>query len=127
MNIQKNESTVVEKGDKIYYNIVMPYNPINGISYALFRQQLDQSIIERPSDYYLAVVRFQISSELIPILIPIIQPFPNVNLLNTIYSFTISYNGIFSPQLFLQFVTTHPNPPQSAPLTAGHPQADKTT
>jgi len=114
--------------DRIYYNIAIPYNPDStGFSPAIYKQSLTQPILYNPHEYYLAVVRFSIPTQNIPIFIAEIQPFPNVNLLNTIYSVTIQTSALNSSgQTFIQFITTTPNARQSAPLTPSHPIADKT-
>lgn len=113
--------------ETIYYDIVMPYNPDeSGFSPAVFQQQLSQPIVHDPQDYFLAIVRFSIPGETIPIFIPDIQSYPNTDLLKTIYSFTLEYNGGYSPEVFVEFISQFPSAQQSLPLTSSHPFADKT-
>jgi hypothetical protein len=105
----------------------MPYDPDdNGDSPAVYQEQLSQPIVYNPEDYYLAVVRFSIPGEEIPIFIADIQPYPNTNVNNTIYSVTLEYNGTFSPQTFVQFITTTPNASPGLPLSPTHPNASRT-
>lgn len=114
------------ENDNIYYNITIPFTPnLEGISPALYQAQLSQPIVYNPQEYYLAVVRFKISGSDIPIFIAKIQPFPNTNVNNTVYSVAISYNGNFSPQTFIQYVPSDLTLQPSLPLTASHPNADK--
>lgn len=112
--------------DRLYFNIVMPYKPVGGLSPAIYRQELSEPLIMNPSEYYIAITRFTIPTSNIPIFIAEIQPFPNVNLNNTVYSVTLTYGAFSSGQTFIQYVTHDINSPQSLPLTASHPYADKT-
>jgi hypothetical protein len=121
------DSIKTKREDKIYYNVVIPYRPDStGFAPAVFQEQLNQSILDRPSDYYMTIIRFSIPVQNIPIFIAEIQPFPNTNLNNTIYSVTLTYGANTSGQTFVQFVTQNPNATPSLPLTAFHPNADKT-
>jgi hypothetical protein len=116
-----------DNDDRVYYNVTMPYKPdVNGLSPAVFQQELYEPLIHKPDDWYLSIIRFTIPTLDIPIFIPEIQPFPNVNLLNTAYSVELTYNGNSSGQTFVQYISSQPNAQQSEPLTATHPFADKT-
>lgn len=114
----------IEK-DTIYYNISIPYNT-NGNSPAVYQEQLNQPIVYFPSSYFMSVVRFQISGINIPTFIARIQPYPNTNLNNTIYSVAIGYNGSFSPQTYVQYVPSDDTATKSIPLSPDHPIVDYT-
>lgn len=130
--IRNKNSNGKESPDRVYYNIVMKYNPAlnnNGLinaTPAIFTEQLSQSIIENPSEYYMSIVRFTIPTQNIPIFIFEAQPFPNLNMDLGIYSVTLSYNGNFSPQTFVTYETTSPNVPKPLPVTASNPNWDRT-
>jgi hypothetical protein len=112
--------------DRYYLNVRIPYSPDStGFSPARFQQQFTQPIIDVPDDYYLSIVRFSIPTQNIPILIPEIQPFPNTNINNTVYSVTLRYSGN-DYQEFVQFVTETPNAPQPNPITASNPNPNVT-
>ena len=109
--------------DRIYYNVAIPYNPIqNGISYARFQTELTDPIVDDPSQYYLSIIRFTIPTDAIPILIPDIEPFPNTDVTKTIYSVTLTY-GAFSQTVPVYFIPEF-QPPlvlQPPPLSASQP------
>lgn len=113
--------------DTIYFNVTIPYAPdSNGDSLAIYQAQLNQPIVYRPEEYFMALVRFRVSGALIPTMIARIQPFPNTNLNNTIYSVTLTYNGFTSGQTFVQFVPSNVNATPSRPLSASKPTVDYT-
>lgn len=113
--------------DRIYYNIVMPYNPTQfGVSPMIYRETLTEPIIKNPSEWYLAVVRFTIPTQNIPIFIAEIQPYPNTDLDKTIYSVTLTYDTYTSGQVFVQYVSTTPTAPRPPQQTASRPFTDKT-
>lgn len=122
----KNSNAVISRdNDRIYYNITIGTTEnISTPTYAIYKEQLNQAIVDNPKDYYLSVVRFTIPTQDIPIFIPQIQPFPNVNINNTVYSVTLTYNGNTSGQTFVQFVSQSPNNPV-IPLSATHPEVTK--
>lgn len=96
--------------DKIYLNLVIPYQPNNnGISQAIFQQQFTQPVLDVPDDYYLSIVRFSIPCQNIPIInfANYIQNFPNTNPNLTVFSVTLEYNGDIS-QSYVQFATETP-------------------
>ncbi|AVL93351.1 putative minor capsid protein [Zamilon virus] len=102
--------------DTVYYDIVIPYNPNDsGLSPATFQAQLTQPLLYNPDKYYLSVVRFSIPTQYVPLMIPEIQPFPNTNVNNTIYSVTLEYNGVFSSQTFVQYDVSLTNPNDTPP------------
>lgn len=107
--------------DRIYYNIAIPGTnaALSNIVPAIYQEQLNQSIVNNPRDYYMAIVRFSIPTISIPILIFTPQPYPNVTQPNLgIYSVTLEYNGNFSPETFVQYVTTDPDSDPPIPPTA---------
>lgn len=120
-------NVITKETETVYFNVVIPYNPDqNGNSPAIYQAQLSQPILYNPQTYFAAVVRFQVSGINIPIFIARIQPFPNTNLDNTIYSVAIGYNGAFSPETFVQYVPSDYTAPVSNALTASHPNVDYT-
>jgi len=122
------DSLKARQEDKIYYNVVIPYRPDStGFAPAIFQQQLNQTILSRPSDYYMTIVRFSIPTQNIPIMYGQIQPYPNIDLNKTIYSVTLTQGANSSGQTFIEFVTQNPNAQPSAPLTASHPTVDVTS
>lgn len=118
--------------DRIYYNIAIPYNPIvDGTSPAVYQQELNQAIVNKASDYYLSITRFTIPTANIPIMYPEIQPYPNTDINNTIYSVTITYGPPAGPatqtqQKYVQFVTSTINAPSPASPTADKPNVEIT-
>lgn len=109
--------------DRIYYNIAIPGS--RDFTEALFNVQLNQSIIDVASDYYLAVTRFTIPTSTVPILIPEIDPYPNTDINKTIYSFTMTYQNYSSGRVHLQFVPTNNATAPAAP-TATSPNVNRT-
>lgn len=113
----KKELSISERSnDRIYYNISIPGKFFNipssntfNIIPAIYQEQLNQSIIENPRDFYMSIVRFTIPTQSIPIFIFVPQPFPNMNQNLGIYSVTLEYNGVFSPQTFFTYFSTTPN------------------
>lgn len=121
-----------EGDDVIYFNINIPFAPNDiGQSPAIFSQQLNLPIVYSPDEYYLAIVRFRVPTAAIPIFIAPIQPnlppYFNTNVGNgapMIFSVSLSFMGVTSPQTFVNFITTTPNAPTSTPLTPAHPFID---
>jgi len=115
---------VEDDGDRIYYNFIIGEKiDTNPLFDARFQQNLDDVFINNPSDYYLSVVRFSIPCQNIPIFIPEIQPYPNTNVNNTVYSLSLEYNGFSSGQTFVQFVSGNPNVPINS-ITPSSPLAN---
>lgn len=114
--------------DTVYFDVIIPYNPDqNGNSPAIYQAQLSQPILYSPQNYYLAMVRFQVSGINIPIFIARILPFPNTDLNKTVYSVSVGYNGVFSTQQFLEYFPSDFTATPSLPLTASHPVVDYTS
>jgi hypothetical protein len=110
--------------DRIYFNVTIPHSMENQT--ATYNQSLNQTIIDSPEDFFISIIRFQIPTNSIPIFIAEIQPYPNTNLNNTVYSVTLQYNGFSSRETFIQYISYGPDDQQSLPLTPSHPYADKT-
>jgi hypothetical protein len=110
-----------EIDDRLYYNIIIPYKPSkNGISPAVYQEQLNIALIQDPSKYYISIIRFTIPTANIPIMYPTIQEYPNTNVNNTIYSVTITYGPPAGPPIsisreYIQFVTSTQFPLPSSP------------
>lgn len=80
------------ESDRIYYNVIIANNENkDGTTEASVKNVLNQQIINNPSKYYLAVLRFQIPTADIPILIPEIEKWPNTDINKTVYKVTLSY------------------------------------
>jgi len=106
--------------DKVYYNMVIAYqskdNQANCIAETQYNE--DDVILQKASDWYLSVIRFDIPTRSIPIMFVNIQPNqPDPDL--TEYSVTLEYDGNFSPQTFLKFETSHPNSAVPVPNSQG--------
>lgn len=117
-NFVKNQPPSI---DKQYYNLVLPYTDRGGKNCSsTIGYESNDIILDKASDYYLSIVRFQIPVSSTPIAIADIQPFPNTDINNTIYSVTLEYDGETS-QEFIQFVPSNlaESPPQ--PPTAQQP------
>lgn len=95
--------------DRKYYNVAMANNEQkNGYSYATYNDLFTQSIIANPSLYYLSVVRFQIPTSDVPILIPEIEAWPNTDPNKLVYNVTLEWNGFTSGTVPLTFFTMFP-------------------
>lgn len=83
--------------DKLYLNLCIPsptYDDTvrNEYSPGQYSVQYNQPIIDRPKDYYLAVVRFSIPTLYIPALVPeVVNPAVDPNKL--VYRVSLAYNG----------------------------------
>lgn len=100
--------------DRKYYNVAIANNEKkNGYTYAFYKNVLNQSLIDDPSKYYLSVLRFQMPTADIPILIPEIASFgpdnPIGDVNKTVYSVTLTSNGETSGQIFVEFISIVPN------------------
>lgn len=83
----------ISLADRKYINVVMAHDEKKeGYTYAVRKENYNQIVINRPSDYYLSVLRFQIPTADIPLLIPEIEGFPtNTNVNKTVYSVTLEW------------------------------------
>lgn len=71
-----------------------------------FMQNQSQPILKNTSGYKLSIIRFALDTETLPVFVPIMQPSSTVN---TIYSITMQYNGVYYQQ-FMQFQPQNVNP-----------------
>lgn len=125
-------SKIINNRNNIYVNLILqnedPLQPtINPVFPATKDYNLDESIVLKASDYYLQVESMTCSLTNVPVFIPDIQPniapWFNTDINKTIYSFTMSYGGIFSDQTFVTFIPQGQNV-YVAPL---NPFQDRTT
>lgn len=78
--------------DRKYYNVVISNNEKrDDYTYAQYKDVSNQQIIADPSKYYLCVLRFQIPTADIPILIPEIEQWPNTDVNRTVYTISLTY------------------------------------
>lgn len=95
-------------GNRIYYNVTVPYNndlPASDIGIMRFRETRQQPLINNPSDYYIAVERFELPSQSLPLL----QMETNVGSLN-ITPYTIGFEfDDGTTQLFNEVMVYVPN------------------
>jgi len=116
-------SITQEQNDKFYMTVKMGYNPDSqGISRAVYQEQLTQPIMNNPHDYYMTINKFTIPTQNIPIFIAEIQPPPNTDPNLTIYSVTLEYNGTVSQQ-YVEFVTEQPNIPVPSVSSSSGPKS----
>lgn len=107
--------------DRKYYNVVIAYNEkSNQPSYATFKNVFNQSFLDDPSKYYMSIIRFQIPTSSIPILIPEIENFPNTDVNKTVYEIELTYNGYSSGITNVIYETSNLNS-QPRPITALQP------
>lgn len=113
--------------DRKYYNVVISSRDKNITHESVLATNTDnfnQSIVDNPSDYYLSVLRFQIPTSEIPILIPEIESWPNTDINKTIYTVTLEYtigpNTYTSGTINIIFVSTISNG-FPRPITAQDP------
>lgn len=112
--------------DRKYYNVAIANNEAianTSYTYAQYKDVLNQQIISNPSEYYLSVLRFQIPTANIPILIPEIESWPNTDVNKTVYNVAleytnsgITYTGI--GQVMYKPITTNYVP---RPITVANP------
>lgn len=111
-----------EENDRLYYNVAIPHN--DSLSFgqtpAIFQTDFSQALLQNPSEWYVCIVRYTVPSNIIPIFIPRILPFPNTDPNLTEYSVTLSYNGADSTQNII-FVTTQPSNPVPPGPSINHP------
>ena len=124
---KQHEHFIDKENDRIYYNIsiVGTSSTFNSNFFnlvpAIYQEQLNQSIINCPCDYYMTITRFTIPTNIVPIFIFIPQPYPNTDKDLGIYSFTLEYNGIFSPQTFVKFISSNPTAEKPIKVSASNP------
>lgn len=71
-----------------------------------FMQNQSQPILKNTNGYKLSIIRFALNTETLPIFIPSMQKGSNVN---TIYSVTMEYNGVYYQQ-YMEFAPQNANP-----------------
>ena len=99
------------KIDAQYQDILKPYNPID--RQMRYLKQFSQSIVTKADDFYLSIDRFNIPMTSIPIFIyqltPHVDPITGLTTYtDTEYSIELEYNGVFSGQTFIQYVSNTP-------------------
>lgn len=111
--------------DRIYYNVVLGNDETSqSYTYANYKRNFTQSLINKPSDYYLSIVRFQIPTADIPLLIPEIESYPNTDVNKTVYTVTLNYQNFTSGPVHVMFETVVPNT-TPRPITAQDPNPMK--
>lgn len=116
--------------DRKYYNISIANNENNSTyTYATYKENLNQQLLSNPSDYYLTILRFQIPTADIPILIPEIEAWPNTDVNKTVYNVTLEYRSGATTYTATAPVIYIPNVPPSyaipRPITADDPNPMK--
>lgn len=123
-----------EDPDRKYYNIVMANNETaSAYTYASYKDVLNQQIIKDPSKYYLTILRFQIPTADIPILIPEIAPFgplnPTGDVNKTVYNVTLEYDdgiNVYTSTQYVMYITsTTTNYSVPRPIDAQNPNPMK--
>ena len=95
--------------DRKYYNVAMANNEQkNGYSFASYKDLFTQTLVENPSLYYLSIIRLQVPTSDIPILIPEVESYPNVDVNRLVYNVTLEWNGFTSGTVPLTFFTMFP-------------------
>jgi hypothetical protein len=118
----------MDNPDKIYYDIQIS----NVVSQTTnppaidFSERRQNAFVNNSGDYYFSIVRFQVDTNTLPILIPEIQPNqPDVNL--TGYSVTLTYLN-FAVQVFVRWLPQNQFlPPPSAPNQTFNKLQDNST
>lgn len=73
----------------LYYNVSIRNNSSTGSSPASYTETLTSPLLNKCSDYYMAVSRLNVVTNNVPIMIFPIQPYPNTNPDKSIYSVTL--------------------------------------
>lgn len=89
--------------DNIYYNIRVNGNIDNTLTPCMFKEQRTIPIVDNPSDFYFSVIRYNIPTSTIPLLI---VPVRDNDPTKTVYSVSLSYNGFSSSQTFIRWIPT---------------------
>lgn len=105
--------------DNIYYNIRINSSADNQKNYSsvcAYDATRNNPIIENPSDYYVAVIDFEVPASLIPITIARVQPNQdplsvNYNPNRMLATFAITYGGITYVENVIYIPTTTESPP----------------
>jgi hypothetical protein len=109
--------------NRFWYNIQIPHDSSKGFipTRAEYSENRIQPILKNPSEYDLAVARFQIPGQKIPILIADIVSFPNTNPNLTPLTVTLDHNGDIQQESVI-FIPQQKNEPIPAPLSATNPR-----
>jgi len=92
VNLNEQVNTIPDNADQIYYNLKIDA-PNTGENDAIYSENRVQPILERPSDYELAIVRFSVPTTQIPMFF----------FIENQWSLTLRYNNIDYLE-YLQFV-----------------------
>lgn len=116
---QSLRSSLYSSGDShIYYDIAIQNNDIAGSSPVplVFEEVRSNPYLNKPDDYLMSVVRFNVETPTLPLWIPIIET-GQANVNKTVYSITLKF-GAFEFKQNLLFSPSNVNEPiPSAPLT----------
>jgi hypothetical protein len=121
--------------DKVYYDLTIAnvnngdVNPVNS-PVLVFNEQRQNAIIPNTGEYYLSIVRFQVDTTSLPIIVPVIQNYaeqgfpPTASNSLTIYSVTIKDNvSNLAYQVYIDWVPQIQNVdvPAPSPPSATNP------
>lgn len=110
-------SSIVQVGDNIYVNVTIGHDPsILHSSVAEYIETKTIPILNKCSDYYCSIIRFDIPLDEIPLfIIPILPNQTNPNL--TPFTIGITYNGVDYPQnIIYNSENGYPVPDQNEPI-----------
>jgi len=98
-------------GDKIYYDIQITNVENTSVTppNVFFNESRNTPFLMCPENYYMSIIRFTLDTSTLPVFIPTIQTNPTINpsgnLNQTIYSFQFSYDGVYSNETYIQWIT----------------------
>lgn len=121
--MDKNISIDKKSDSNIYLTVTIAPNERTLAFPMQFSSNISYPLIQNLSNYVISVDSASIPSDNLPLWIPIIQPFPNVDNNLTPYTFTLSYNGVTSDIIFMRYVSQNPSKP-FIPLSANQIYAD---
>jgi hypothetical protein len=112
--------------DHVYYNVVI-VNNINNETFApipaTFVENRTNAVIDKPSDYYLSVIRFYCPGNDIPTTVLPIKSFPNTDPNITELAVVLSYNGINSDPINVIYFSQTQRYAVPPPLSITNPNA----
>ena len=101
----------------IYFDIIVSNRDSNSTmpKKLTYYEQRSNSFLANPSLYYFAIVRFSVSTPSLPLFIPTMQ-LATSSLTDTIYSCTLTYQGVHSEQIYVQWIPQYQGalPPQNS-------------
>ena len=117
-NPERPENVIISQSqDHFYYNTIIN-NSTDNVVPAIYKDVRSDAILQNPEDYTLSIVRFSLSSGVLPIFnfkpLPGSKTTGNQDLNLGKYSVTLSYNGV-DVQQYLTFILNRLNP--NAPQT----------